>query len=819
MSQDLGRMNRGYHATSYYMPYDSGTDDDDEGSEPSLDPSSESDHEDARMQDPRYAILKTAGPRMDTSEKQLQYMSHLPGAPWDKTTNITSFKDHVYLDPPKTIKTSLVSIKSSNRDKSVYPTPFQFQLKLPRVYKNITKFQLVQMSFPNNSNNVASSDLFQSSFIKKLVEEGVPVSCLSTCVSVINCTTSATGLGMIEMGRINEQGNPLLVTVSVPNGSYNDNQLAGELTFRANSTPPMNIISYDTFHDIFQNTRDITPLFNEPGDNYYSNINHSRFGTHTKDHIMSSYYTQQHLDSLPEITDTVTFNAYYYPVLKEMLATGLSQPFLLTGMYTYEEIYQRVMGSFEGLTSPFYEEIEQWNQGTLDSYRRHLTFELRNVNKYRWSYQASSQKMITVHDSLHTSIQRDLTKYYNNLLQQELSMSGLNAHSFRTLKTNLVSYQSVYKHLERNLSSVLGNYHFSHNYQYTGGDLHITQESTFHAVQDLQSDIQFDTMFQYQSTIGRIYGNYVGIPMTFYTFADYHSSLSSYYMIAQSTNTAIQSIQSHVNMEYHTYVSTKYAGILPEQMISTQSYQSYQSLPVSFVTNQYSYTPGQNIIQNQVQNIFAAGAPQPPAYCLDTCCHVINKMISSWYSSLPVNFTINTLQYRLGLINTNPMSFNIFSTVKNLTSTGTNMNFFLQINNEQGFNNIDVTMPENYMISHEATGQVKLMSGKILMGDVGDTGVSQTVIQNPSVFENHLGKLDRLDFKIYYDDNQITPAWLYMPYYLDINEWNATFQIDEEIGFANQASGWGSRPTIPIPDDPDHTPYIHITHKDNPNNS
>jgi hypothetical protein len=57
-----------------------------------------------------------------------------------------------------------------------------------------------------------------------------------------------------------------------------------------------------------------------------------------------------------------------------------------------------------------------------------------------------------------------------------------------------------------------------------------------------------------------------------------------------------------------------------------------------------------------------------------------------------------------------------------------------------------------------------------------------------------------------------------MPYYLDINEWNATFQIDEEIGFANQASGWGSRPTIPIPDDPDHTPYIHMTHKDNPNN-
>ena len=153
-----------------------------------------------------------------------------------------------------------------------------------------------------------------------------------------------------------------------------------------------------------------------------------------------------------------------------------------------------------------------------------------------------------------------------------------------------------------------------------------------------------------------------------------------------------------------------------------------------------------------------------------------------------------------------------------VTSTG-NLNLFLNINDKQGFNNMDITMPENYNVSNETTGQVRLMCAKILMGQLGDTGISQTVIQNPSLFENGLGKLDKLDIKVYYDDQNISPAWVYQPYNLDILEWNATFQVDEEIGFANRATGWGTKPTIPVPSNPDHTPYIFFTHKNNPNNS
>ena len=791
----------------YYRPYTSGDTDDSDTDE------SESDTEDRRKQDPRYAILKASGPNLKTSEKQTEYLKNsIVGAPWDESTNIVSLKDHVYLLPPKTTKTSLFSIKSNNRDKKVYPTPYNFQLKLPRVYKNVTKFQLVQLSFPNNSNGVTSSNLFVSSFVQKMLNDGIPSTCITTCISVINCATANNGAGLIEMGRINNDGGTLMTTVKVPDGNYTEPQLAQELTFQANSTPPLNIINYSTFNDIFTNTKDISPLFNEPGDNFYSKLSNKRYGVHTKENIMNIYYTQQHIDTFSTITDKIAFNAYYYPILKEVFATNMAQPFIQTDI-PFDEVTQRVLGSFEGLDSDFYYTLCSDNQGALDVYRSHLTFELRNINKYTWTHK--NNKFTILHDTLHTSIQRDISKNYNSVLNQELSLANLNEHTFKTLKANMISYSAIYKHLETNLSSVIGSYQLASEYKYTGGEFHSTAESTFH-ISDLHNDPDFTSLFNYTSTIGRIYGNYSGINMRFTNFLDYHSTLSNYYNIIQSTNTCINCIHSNSSRDHHSYVSTKYDRILPSTMIATQSYTSNQSVPVSFLTNQYVYIPGQNIEPQADSTFGLLGFDQID--CNSICCKYVNQLVSSWYSCLPVNTVIGTLPYKLGLINTSPTQINILSTITSYTSTG-NLNFLMQINDEQGFNNMDIAMNENNSISLNTTGQIRLMAAKILMGNVGDSGISQTLIQNPSIFENTLGKLDRLNFKLYYDDEALTPAWLYLPFQYDVNEWNATFQIDEEIGFANQGSGWGTRPSIPVPDDPNDTPYLDFTHKNNPNNS
>jgi len=856
-------MNQQSGVPNYYTPYTSG---DDTSGGDTDESGSESEYEDPRIrkeEDPRYAIIKTAGPTLNSIKNPLMYQN-VAGAQWNQDTNITSLKNYTYLPAPKGTKTSLVSIKSSNRDRRVFPTPYNFNIKLPRTYNNVTRIQLTQMSFPNNQANATALGLFESTLVIKLLEQGIPSSCINTCVNTMNYTTGASGIAISEAGRVLPSGDPLITTISIPNQIYTNQQLVNELTFRANSTPPLNLIDYSTFYDVFTNTRDISPLFNEPGSAYGSRINQHRYGPHTKDNIMNTYYSKQDVDKYVTITDRIAYNAYYFPILKEVMATQMAQPFLNTNHIPFSNIAQRVLGPFEGLDSPFYYQICSTNQDILDAYRPNLTFELRNVNQYQWLYNDKNQIFTTIHDTLHPSLRNEFTRTQSTILSQELAMNGLTPKSFETLKNNR-SYTCVAKHLERNLSTVLGNYHFVSGYQYTGGLRHHTAQSTF-STEDLCCDEQFTTMFNYTSTFGRIYNNYEGVNFTFTNFNDYQTTLSSCYYVMQSTNASISSINGRINEQFHTYVSTKYTGILPDDMITNQTYLSYQALPVSFLTDQNVYIPGMPVKDNCIstcaisclkacstaynldikrcQNISSSvrstTASTISSYhaCLSTafstyteckstcnsncktkcdctpiCITVLSKLVNEWYSCLPVNTVINTLTYRLGLSNNMRSSFNILSTVSQYTSSG-NLNYFMRVNEEQGFNNIDVAMKEDYSISQEPTGQVRYMFCKILMNGVGNTGISNTLIQNPITFENGLSKLDRLSIKIFYDDEAITPAWLLYPYTSEINEWNATFQIDENVGLASDADQWSKVPTVPIPENPYAAPYIALKKDD-----
>jgi hypothetical protein len=759
-----------------------------------------------REYDPRYAIHATAGPNLPTRQDQLKYREHESWSEWDSATNITSLNGYTYVEPPKTTKTSLITIKSTNRDMQVYPSSYNFQVKLPRVYKKVVKFQFVQMSFPKANNTTGIDDLVRSTLINQFIKDGVSSGCISSCLQSIQCTSGLNGVGLMEQGRTTSSGIPLLVTLSVPDGAYNNTQLAEELTFQANSTPPLNLISYPSFRDAFMNTRDISILFNEPGCTFSSKCNTKRYGMHTKEDIMNSYYTQQHIDRFSEITEKIAFVAYYFPILKELIATRLAEPFLQFADMTFADVSNAVLGPFRGLDDPLYFSLCDTNQYVLDAYRKYLTFELRNINQYNISYQTN--RFSIIHDTLHPSLTRDLTKSYQNFLNQELSVRKLNTNSFKTLKTNYIGYSSILRHLESNLSSVLGTSHFATGYRYLGGMDHITDEGTLHAITDLHEDVDFTNMFSYTSTIGRIYGNYVGQRMTFTNFLDYHSTLSSYYQIVQSTNNVIQSIQQQAQQDFHSYVSSKYTGILPDSMITTQSYLSQQSLPVSFVGNQYVYFPGilpSQILPTESPNVFGDGVDP----CVAICCNEINKLIYAWYSCIPVETNIQTIFFRLGLNRFPAGDFNIVSTFTTVVSTSYT-NYLISINDEQGFNNMDISMNENYTISNETTGQVKYICAKVLMANVDNSNISQALIQNPIVFDQPLGKLDRLNFKIYFDDDSLTPAWLYVPSYLDVNEWNATFQIEEEIGYANVDAGWGEAPTISIPSNPNAMQYLFL---------
>lgn len=793
----------------YYMPYESGEDTDAEYDD-DYDSDDLPDYEDSRIrreEDPRYAIIRAAGPNFNTSALQLKYMEHAPGAEYNVDTNITSLSSLTYLNPPKTTQTSLFSIKSINRDSRVWPSPFNFQIKTPRVYKNVTKFQLVQLSFPNNNGTLATFENLNSTLIQFLEDKGYSPSCITSCLNVFaNTSLATTSIGVLEQGRTNILGQQIMTKLEVPAGLYSDDALAAELTAQSNNTPPLNIISYSDFKAAFQATRDISLLFNEPGDNFHSNLSPQRHGRHTKETIMNTYFSQHHIDIHPIITDVIAFNAYYFPVLKELVATAAGRYFIditCSGFPSREIAVNAILSNFRGLNSSEYYTVCSTNRNVLDEFRKNLTFHHRNINRYQWSFNSAQNRFVCVHDSLHTSLKNDIQGKIGTFLNQELALNGLTTNSFTSLKTNYAANNAVFKHLESNLSTVLSNYILGGQYQYFGGATHSTNAGIYDAVANLHSDATFTALFSYTSTFGRQFGNQSGKVLSFTNFLDYHSTISSYYNLVQTSQSTISSIHGISYDRHHQYVATKYTGVLPYEMITNKSYMNSHSIPAAFVGNRVSYTAGEAV----------AGALDD---CVAECKKLVEERLAAYYSCLPVESIIANLSYRLGTFTWPP---NYSTLVTNLAVISTqNFNFLMQINNDQSFTNMDIAMTENYSRSNQTTSQIKLMSAKILTGGVGAGEVTETCIQNPILFENTLGKLDKLEFKIYADDATLTPMWLYFPFELSINEWDATFQIDEEIAFADKGTGWGSRPTVPMPTNPALMPYLALSIPGNPNN-
>jgi hypothetical protein len=837
-------MNR--DTPQYYMPYDSenesgndtGNDTDTDGESEDYDSDNLPDFEDARIrreEDPRYAIIAAAGPNFNTSAEQLKYMEHAPGASYDTSTNITNLSSLKYLDPPKTTLTSLFSIKSQNRDTSVWKTPFNFQLKTPRVYKNVTKFQLVQISFPNNTTNFINSPAFLIELANQLLIEGVSEDCLSTCALVSGCVPGATALGVAEPGRLNASKEPMYTTIPISNGQYTNSELADELNMNANNTPPFSVISYDTFNQEFKIHRDITILFNEPGDFFYTNVSKTKRGHHTKNDIMSTYYSNLHLDSYPIITDKIAFNAYYFPVLKEFVSLyTTTNVFIKTGSYTYKQVLDFVLGQFLGLDSKIYYDLCNDNRGTLDNYRKLHTFELKHVNKYIFSYNEHSRQFTVTHNSLHTSLHNDITNKYNALHSHSMSLKGLNHRSFQTLKTSYSHTNSVFNHLESHLSTQLHTCYALNNYKYTGGDLHCGIDNSgapqCYTSTELDNDVDFTNMFPgFSGTFGaQLHGNYHGAQFTFTNFLDYHNAISSHYNTVINTSTLISSVHGFTNSNHHEYVSTKYTGILPHHVINNKSYIDSKGVGAAFLPHQTLLTPGEKIQHPYLAaeslsvvppSVLSDTLTTPYSTCFTQCCNALYNIVRKWYSCIPVNTVINQFPaYRLGIDLLNVTSFNATASVLNTTST-TGFNLFLQINDFQSFNNMDVAMKENYSISNETTGQVKLMAAKLLLQGVGTGETSETAIQNPILFETPLGKLDKLDIKIYADDNSLTPMWQFFPFEIGINEWDATFQIDEQVALADKNAGFsGDIPTIPIPNNPNAFQYMGLTGGNNPDN-
>lgn len=381
-------------------------------------------------------LQKTAGPNFTTDQEKLKYEDLGIAGPY------TSEKDASGVAVPKTESsketiTSIIMLDSRDRDTQVYPQPTLVQLRLPRTYKNVTNFQIVQIK------------LLSSFFYFREDKNNLQIT-------------------IHESGRYLPNGQKNLIANSIRPGTYNIQSLIDELTLQLNRTP----IFYDyangftDFAPLFASTGDYSLNFNQPGDNYYDALNNVFITNPTMTQIIQKYF-QTTSAGLTSYTLDQLKVAYYYPVLKEALLDPAYVEFIDLTVVTNigfllpeETVRSRILYTFQGLNDSIVQEVINNNVAELDEYRVKHTFRYGLINKYVISV-ASNNNRITINTSqLNTSLVTLLNTKFNQYLTEQLIRFNLTLAQYNALSLTNAALLAIltdeYYYLQRMFAIYFG---------------------------------------------------------------------------------------------------------------------------------------------------------------------------------------------------------------------------------------------------------------------------------------------------------------------------------------------------------------------------
>lgn len=755
--------------------------------------------------DPRYAIIRAAGPSLTTPNEQLYYqkgsqMENMGYAynDWSPTiTNTTAHKDTIstFFPSAKSSMTTLFSIDSANRDINAYPHSTYFTLKTPRTYKNITQIQITNINFPYFLNQtVDASSVFTDVANWVSSNYGISYSNCAACVGQVGLggpTSSLIGGSFSEYGRISPttQTHPLVHTFTLSAGDYTGPLLASELNKQMNLTPPFNIISYADHRNIFQTTRTVDHLFNKGGKWYYSISTKSYIQNASRECIRDDYIPQVMLADPTNPTEREIFVAYFYPVLKRAFSTFFDDKFLDFGSYTTEEVKQRVM-IFEGLSSPLYYEITYTNRETLKSMRRSSTFEYAPIHDYVWKFNPNLAKLSVQHTDLHPSLKDDIQMSASRFQYQEMTALGYTPTQFKNHQIQSQRLSAVVNDLTNTMNRALNTYLPASAFANPDTLLPSACETTDEALFALAEGRSLDVIghrsirshledpsapYNNQCLLTRAGGStipdYMGVDVSCSDFKSLYSTFLNYYSTNTGISKNIQTVHTNSLNTTSNYVNTKYKTVLPNTLLSNNTFLNNKGTGgVTFYGNKlihYASTPA----EIEGRNLYSSDV---------SCCAIMTAVLGNFYGCLPANYVINTVTYKMGL---GPGDMTNFYTTEGLNKITTTRNIYLQMNLEQPLNRLDVGGKENYNISNETTSSYHLMMGKIPSRNaaLSPGSIMTTIIQSPAKFDTvPLASLDHFTFRFYLDD--MVPLDLLYPFKVTGTDWDAVIQIDEQIG-------------------------------------
>lgn len=333
---------------------------------------------------------------------------------------------------------TVIVLQSRDRDRSIFPQPMDCQLFLPRIYKNITSFSVVQIN------------LTSAFFYFRADKENITVQITEKDRVLYSPQLVPSSFT-----------NPLKITTTIREGSYNIDSLVAELTLQLNRTPLFYdfINGFSDFNNAFSINGDFSVNFNYPGDTYYDALTKTFIPNPTKATI-TSYYFQSQFGGQSSYTPNQVKIAYYYPVLKEVLLDPVTQLNELnldytdptTGLPLYpEDVRLYLIYNFTGLNDPVALQIVNQNTPYLDTYRLQHTFRYSLVNKYQCGYDPRNNRFFFLTKTLNTSLVNLLNTQYNNFFLQAIAAYNLTPAQYSILvsqNTNILAIlQSMYEFL------------------------------------------------------------------------------------------------------------------------------------------------------------------------------------------------------------------------------------------------------------------------------------------------------------------------------------------------------------------------------------
>jgi len=341
--------------------------------------------------------------------------------------------------PPDTVTsqaTSVIVINSKDRDRTVYPDPTFFTLRLPRIYRNIKSINLTEISILNSFFNFRPS-------------KG-------------NVT-----LPLIESGRST-------FSVNIRQGTYSADSLVSELQSALNKTPLFANLSFTAFKNQFKATGNFNLLFNQPNGEIFNYQTNQYDTATTTSQISAQYFQQQETFGISNFTNDQCAVAYYYPCMKQMILQNV--PFdLHTAYYNtlqpestlYPNPMDYILFGFQGLNDRYITFLSSDpatsnpNITLFQSFHDANTFLQFPVNQYTCFYNNQTGRFQITAPNINTSISTDIINQYNTYLNQlayDYGFDGVNALTV-SLNSNTLLKQvrlEFYNFIQKQFSDVFG---------------------------------------------------------------------------------------------------------------------------------------------------------------------------------------------------------------------------------------------------------------------------------------------------------------------------------------------------------------------------